>query len=60
MLQGKSPLEVYHHYSVPTILQTVTRIAILKKVISLSFLGKGSPKCTPPPLRFFLYCNMEA
>ena len=26
MLQGKSPLEVYHHYSVPTILQAVMRI----------------------------------
>ena len=30
---------VYHHYSVPTILQAVTHISFLKKVIIVSFLG---------------------
>ena len=30
---------VYHQYSVPTILQVVTPISFLKKVILVSFLG---------------------
>ena len=36
---SKSENIVYHHYSVPTILQAVTRIEILKRVFLLSFLG---------------------
>ena len=31
--------KVYHQYSVPTILQVVTPISFLKKVILVSFLG---------------------
>ena len=37
MLQGKSPLEVYHHYSVPTILQAVMRIVFWKKLFYYRF-----------------------
>ena len=38
-LNGKTPKDVYHQYSVPTILQVVTPISFLKKVILVSFLG---------------------
>ena len=51
---------VYHHYSVPTILQVVTRICFRKKLFYYRFQGEGLPKRTPSPHRISLHSNMEA
>ena len=53
-------LFVYHQYSVPTILQVVTPISFLKKVILYRLQGEGLSKHTPSPHLFFQHSNMEA
>lgn len=50
---------VYHHYSVPTILQVVT-LPVFEKSYFVSFIGLRIAKHTPSPHLFFQYSNMEA
>ena len=53
-------LFVYHQYSVPTILQVVTPISFLKKVILYRLQGEGLSKRTPSPLLFFQFLTRKS